>query len=54
MPVGFAGVVHGIGLQQGVYSFGVAIKSTQWIYEIYDTLLYKWIEERSVERSEPA
>ena len=37
----------GLGLQQGVYPFGVAIKSQQWIYEIYDVLLRKWIAERS-------
>lgn len=41
----------GLGLQQRVYPFGVAIKSHQWIYEIYDTLLMKWIEER--EQDEP-
>lgn len=40
--------VHlGAGLQQGVYPFGVAIKLHEWVYEIYDTLLDKWIEERS-------
>ena len=44
----------GLGLQQNVYSFGVAIKSQQWIYEIYDVLLYRWIDERSTERSETA
>ena len=44
----------GLGLQQGVYSFGVAIKSQQWIYEIYDVLLYRWIDERSAERGETA
>lgn len=37
----------GLGLQQGVYPFGVAIKSQQWVYEIYENLLMKWIEERS-------
>lgn len=37
----------GLGLQQKVYPFGVAIKSTNWIYEIYLNLLLKWIEERS-------
>ena len=36
----------GAGLQQGVYPFGVAIKMTEWVYEIYDTLLMKWIAER--------
>lgn len=44
----------GLGLQQGVYAFGAAIKSQQWIYEIYDVLLYRWIDERSTERSETA
>lgn len=39
-------------LQQGVYPFGVAIQMKQWVYEIYDTLLYKWIDERSAEREE--
>ena len=42
----------GAGLQQGVYPFGVAIQMKQWVYEIYDTLLYKWIDERSAEREE--
>lgn len=37
----------GLGLQQKVYPFGVAIKSTNWTYEIYLNLLLKWIEERS-------
>lgn len=36
----------GAGLQQRVYPFGVAIKMTEWVYEIYDTLLMKWIAER--------
>ena len=36
----------GAGLQQKVYPFGVAIKMTEWVYEIYDTLLMKWIAER--------
>lgn len=39
----------GVGLQQGVYPFGVAIKMTEWVYEIYDVLLHKWIDERSEE-----
>ena len=34
------------GLQQRVYPFGVAIKMTEWVYEIYSTLLDKWIAER--------
>lgn len=37
----------GLGLQQGVYSFGVAIKDSRWIYEIYEHQLLKWIEERA-------
>lgn len=37
----------GLGLQQGVYPFGVAIKSTRWIYEIYYHLLIEWIRERA-------
>lgn len=37
----------GLGLQQKVYPFGVAIKSTRWIYEIYYNLLIKWIRERT-------
>ena len=36
----------GLGLQQGVYPFGVAIKMTEWSYEIYENLLMKWIKER--------
>lgn len=41
----------GAGLQQKVYPFGVAIKMTQWVYEIYDVLLMKWIREREEEES---
>ena len=37
----------GLGLQQKVYPFGVAIHDNRWIYEIYENLLMKWIEERS-------
>lgn len=39
----------GVGLQQKVYPFGVAIKMTEWVYEIYDVLLQKWIDEHSEE-----
>lgn len=35
------------GLRQGVYPFGVAIKLKEYVYEIYSTLLEKWIAERS-------
>lgn len=37
----------GLGLQQKVYPFGVAIKSSRWIYEIYYNLLIEWIKERA-------
>lgn len=38
----------GLGLQQKVYPFGVAIKGTgRWMYEIYLNLLIQWIAERS-------
>ena len=37
----------GLGLQQKVYPFGVAIKSKVWIYEIYENLLLQWIAERA-------
>lgn len=37
----------GLGLQQGVYPFGVAIKMSEWCYEIYYNMLMKWIEERA-------
>lgn len=37
----------GLGLQQGVYPFGIAIKDKHWAYEIYENLLIKWIKERS-------
>lgn len=37
----------GLGLQQRVYPFGVAIESGRWIYEIYENLLMQWIDERS-------
>lgn len=36
----------GLGLQQQVYPFGVAIKMGRWVYEIYEHLLMQWIEER--------
>ena len=39
----------GLGLQQKVYPFGVAIKSSRWIYEIYLNLLMKWIAERTIQ-----
>ena len=35
------------GLRQGVYTFGCAIKLNEYVYEIYSTLLDKWIAERS-------
>ena len=37
----------GLGLQQRVYPFGVAIQSGRWIYEIYEHLLMVWIRERA-------
>lgn len=37
----------GLGLQQKVYPFGVAIMMKQWVYEIYEYKLYAWIEEVS-------
>lgn len=38
-----------MGLRQGVYPFGDAVEMPggSWVYAIYTTLLYKWIEERS-------
>lgn len=39
----------GLGLQQRVYPFGVAIESGRWIYEIYEHQLMKWIKERAGE-----
>lgn len=36
----------GLGLQQKVYPFGVAIKMSEWVYEIYENLLMQWIKER--------
>ena len=39
----------GLGLQQRVFPFGVAIKNHDWIYEIYEVPLRKWIKERSSE-----
>lgn len=35
----------GLGLQQRVYPFGVAIQSGRWIYEIYEHKLMDWIRE---------
>ena len=40
----------GLGLQQKVYPFGVAIKSGRWIYEIYENLLMQWIAERATKQ----
>lgn len=37
----------GLGLQQKVYPFGVAIQCNQWVYEIYENLLMDWIRERA-------
>ena len=38
----------GLGLQQKVYPFGVAIHfEKSWVYEIYENLLRQWIAERS-------
>lgn len=37
----------GLGLQQRVYPFGVAIQSGRWTYEIYEHLLMVWIRERA-------
>lgn len=37
----------GLGLQQRVYPFGVAIQAGRWIYEVYEHQLLKWIEERA-------
>lgn len=38
-----------MGLRQRVYPFGDAVEMPggSWVYAIYTTLLYKWIEERS-------
>lgn len=35
------------GLRQGVYPFGAAIKLKEYVYEVYSSLLEKWIAERS-------
>lgn len=37
----------GLGLQQRVYPFGVAIQCGRWVYEIYENLLMDWIRERA-------
>lgn len=38
----------GAGLKAGVYPFGVAFKiHTEYVFEIYSTLLEQWIAERS-------
>lgn len=38
----------GLGLQQRVYPFGVAIRfEKRWTYEIYEHKLMEWIAERS-------
>lgn len=48
---GFAVTVQrlNMGLRQRVYPFGDAVEMPggSWVYAIYTTLLYKWIEERS-------
>lgn len=35
------------GLRQGLYDFGIAIHMKEYVYEVYPTLLNKWIAERS-------
>ena len=43
-----------LGLQQGVYPFGVHIKSERApVYQVYAKLLDAWIAERAVPVSEP-
>lgn len=38
----------GLGLQQKVYNFGVAIHfKNRWAYEIYEHQLRQWIAERT-------
>ncbi len=37
------------GLKQGVYPFGHAILLKEYVFEIFDELLDKWIKERSGE-----
>lgn len=48
---GFAVTVQrlNMGLRQRVYPFGDAVEMPggSWVYAIYTTLLYKWIDERS-------
>ena len=36
-----------LGLTQGVYPFGDAIKFKQWDFDVYKHLLLKWIRERA-------
>lgn len=36
----------GLGLQQRVFPFGIAIKAANWTYQIYERQLREWIAER--------
>ena len=37
----------GLGLQQRVFPFGIAIKAREWSYQIYERQLREWIAERT-------
>lgn len=40
----------GAGIEQGVYPFAVCVKAKKSrVFQIYTSLLMKWIEERSVQ-----
>ena len=44
-------ILRDSGLRQGVYPFGVAIQSKEWIYQIFRNQLMNWIKERSGEET---
>lgn len=39
-----------LGLQQGVYPFGVCIKMSDWCYDIFEWQLLKWLSEQAGEQ----
>ncbi len=41
------------GIRQGVYPFGVCIELERCVYQIYEAMLYRWIDERCVQEEVP-
>ena len=41
------------GIRQGVYPFGVCIELDRCVYQIFESMLYRWISERCIEEIIP-